>query len=168
MEPRKLREALRREGIFLHESDPVLEIAAICEFAVADTVKAIEELNEAAAGRISVASVQHIEAAKTAAAALITDAGNWAAERLKDAAAEVSAAMLRDLRQETAKGEAAARLSVRMAWLIGGISAVALAGIAGFWLACRNGVWKLASPIAGPPALAPRGAERVSGLCQPG
>jgi hypothetical protein len=135
MEPRKLREALRKQGIFLHESDPVLDIAAICELAVADTLKAIEGLNKAAADRISAASAQHIEAAKTAAAVLITEAGHWSAERLKDAAAEVSAAMLRELRQKTAKAEAAARLSVRMAWLTGGIGALTLAGIAGFWMA---------------------------------
>jgi len=46
MDPAKLREALRKQGIHGHESDPVLEVAAICELAVADTVKAIEGLNK--------------------------------------------------------------------------------------------------------------------------
>ena len=75
MEPAKLREALRKQGIYVHESDPILEIGAICELAVADTVKAIEGLNKAAADRISAASSQHIEAARQSAAALITEAG---------------------------------------------------------------------------------------------
>ena len=31
MDPRKLREALRKQGIFVHESDPILDMAAICD-----------------------------------------------------------------------------------------------------------------------------------------
>ena len=30
MEPARLRESLRKQGIYVHESDPVLEVAAIC------------------------------------------------------------------------------------------------------------------------------------------
>ena len=48
MDPRKLREALRKQGIFVHESDPILEMAAICEAAMAETLKAIEASNRAA------------------------------------------------------------------------------------------------------------------------
>ena len=135
MDLAKLREALRKQGIHVHESDPVLEVAAICQLAVADTVKAIEGLNKAAADRITVASGHHIEAAKQSASALITEAGKWSAEQLRDAAAEISSFLLKELRPEVMKAEAAARLSVRMAWVTGGISAIALAGVAGFWLA---------------------------------
>ncbi|HEX5416703.1 MAG TPA: hypothetical protein VFZ25_13620 [Chloroflexota bacterium] len=135
MEPAKLRESLRKQGIYVHESDPVLEIAVICQLAVADTVKAIEGLNKAAADRITAASGQHIEAAKQSASALIAEAGKWSAEQLRDAAAEISSSILKEIRPEVLKAETAARLSVRMAWVAGGISAVALAGVAGFCLA---------------------------------
>jgi hypothetical protein len=135
MEPARLRESLRKQGIYVHESDPVLELAAICEFAVADTVKAIEGLNKAAADRISAASNQHIEAARQSAAALVTEAGKWSAEQLRETAAEISASILKDLRPEVLKAQAAARVSVRMAWLTGSFGAIALAGLTGFLLA---------------------------------
>lgn len=135
MESAKLREALRKQGIYVHEDDPVLDVGAICQLAVADTVNAIEGLNKAAVDRISAASSQHIEAARQSAAALITEAGTWSAEQLREAAGQISASLLKELRQEVIKAEAAARLSVRMAWLTGGIGAIALAGLAGFWLA---------------------------------
>ena len=51
MDPRKLREALRKQGIFVHESDPILEMAAICDATMADTLKAIEGVVKAAADR---------------------------------------------------------------------------------------------------------------------
>lgn len=135
MEPARLREALRKQGIYVHESDPVLEVAAICQLAVADTVKAVEGLNKAAADRITAASGQHIEAAKQSASILITEAGKWSADHLRDAAADIVSSMLKELGPEVMKAEAAARLSVRMAWVTGGVTVVAVAGIAGFWLA---------------------------------
>jgi CHASE3 domain sensor protein len=135
MEPARLREALRKQGIYVHEGDPVLEVGAICQLAVADTVKAIEGLNKAAADRISAAAAQHIEAARQSAAAIITEAGRWSADQLRETAAEISTSILKELRLQVMRTEAAARLSVRMAWVTGGISVVALAGVAGFWLA---------------------------------
>lgn len=135
MDSARLREALRKEGIYIHESDPVLEVAAICQLAVADTVKTIDGLNKAAADRITAASAQHIEAAKQSASAVITEAGKWSAEQLRAAAAEISSAILKELRPEVAKAEAAAQLSVRMAWVTGGIGATVLAGIMGLLLA---------------------------------
>ena len=102
---------------------------------MADTVKAIEGLNKAAADRISAASNQHIEAARQSAAALVTEAGKWSAEQLRETAAEISASILKDLRPEALKAEAAARVAVRMAWLTGSIGAIALAGLTGFLLA---------------------------------
>ena len=135
MQPARLREALRRQGIHVHEGDPVLDVGVICQLAVADTVNAVEGPNKAAADRITAAAAQHIEAARQSAAALITEAGTWSAEQLRETAGEISASLLKELRQEVTKAEPAARLSVRMAWLTGGISVVALAGFAGFWLA---------------------------------
>lgn len=135
MELGKLREALRKQGIYVHESDPVLEIAAICEIAVADTVRAIEGLHKVAADRISAASGQHIEIARQSAATLITEAGRWSSEQLREAAAEIVASTLKEIGSEVAKAEAASRLSVRAAWVTVGMSAAALAGLTGFWVA---------------------------------
>ena len=138
MDPARLREALRKQGIHVHESDPVLDVAAICELALADTVKAIDGLHKTAAEKISATTTQTIDAAKQSAAAFVTDAANWSAELLRGAAEELSAKVLRELRPELAQAEAAARLSVRMAWLTGSVGAVALvalAGLAGFLLA---------------------------------
>jgi hypothetical protein len=86
-------------------------------------------LNTAAADRISAASAQHIEASKQSAAALVTDAGKWSGDQLREAAAEISPSILRELRPEVAKAEAAARLSVRIAWGTGSVGAIALAGL---------------------------------------
>jgi hypothetical protein len=135
MEPGKLRELLRKQGIYVNESDPILEIAVICEIAVADTVRTIEGLNKAAADRISTASSQHIEAARQSAATLITEAGRWSSELLREAAAEIVASILKQIDSEVVKAEAASRLSVRAAWVSVGMSAAALAGLTGFWVA---------------------------------
>jgi hypothetical protein len=35
-------EALHKQGIYVHESDPILDMAAICDAAMGDTLKAIE------------------------------------------------------------------------------------------------------------------------------
>jgi hypothetical protein len=101
MEPARLREALRKQGIYVHEGDPVLEVGAICQLAVADTVNAIEGLNKAAADRISAASSQHIEAARQSAAALITEAGQWSADQLRETAAEIFTSILKELRLQS-------------------------------------------------------------------
>jgi hypothetical protein len=71
--------------------------------------------------RITAAAVQHVEAARQSASILITEAGTWPAEQLRETAAEISASLLKELRQEVTKAEAAACLSVRVAWLTGGI-----------------------------------------------
>ena len=139
MEPARLRESLRKQGIYVHESDPALEASGrhlrACVSREQMGRKAIEGLNKAAADRISAASNQHIEAARQSAAALVTEAGKWSAEQLRETAAEISASILKDLRPEVLKAEVAARVSVRMAWLTGSVGAIALAGLAGFLLA---------------------------------
>lgn len=64
MDLRKLREALRKQGIFVHESDPILEMAAICDATMADTLKSIEGVVKAAADRTTVAAAQTVELVK--------------------------------------------------------------------------------------------------------
>ena len=43
--------------------------------------------------------------------------------------------MVAELRQEAAKAERASRTAVRVAWTVGGLGAVVLAGMGGFLLA---------------------------------
>jgi hypothetical protein len=135
MNPARLREALRRQGVHVSEDDPVLEVAAICELAMADSLKAIEAANQAAADRISAASIQHIEAARASASALITDSGAWAADHLRATAAEISQLIRQEIQAETEKAVAAASLGLRAAWMLAAVCAAGLAAAVGFWAA---------------------------------
>ena len=72
---------------------------------------------------------------KQNAAAFITDAGKWSADQLRETATEISASILKELRPEVTRAEAAAKLSVRMAWVAGSVGAIAVAGLAEFMLA---------------------------------
>ena len=85
--------------------------------------------------QVSAACLQQIEAARTAAAALITEAGVWSAERLTDAATEVSNAIIERLREETAKAQRAGQIALRAAWATAIIGGLAVAATVGFWLA---------------------------------
>jgi CHASE3 domain sensor protein len=135
MDTRKLREALRKQGIFVHESDPILDMAAICDAAMADTLKVIEGVVKAAADRTSAAAAQTVEASKTAGEVIINQGAAFLVEQFREATRETAAAMVAELRQEAAKAERASRVAVRSAWAIGGVGAIALAGVAGFLLA---------------------------------
>jgi hypothetical protein len=64
---------------------------------------------------------------------LVIEVGKRSGDQLR-AAAEIAGPILRELCPEETKAEAAARLSVRMAWLTGSVGAVALAGLAGLCL----------------------------------
>jgi hypothetical protein len=135
MDPRKLREALRKQGIFIHESDPILEMAAICDAAMADTLRAIEGVVKASADRTSAATAQTVETSRKAGDALINQGATFLVEQFREVAHEATARMLTELRQETAKAERASRTSVRIAWALGSLVAIAVAGLAGFLLA---------------------------------
>lgn len=135
MDAARLRETLRRQGVYVHQDDPVLEVASICELAMADSLKAIEASNRAAADRITAASVQHLQAAHEFAAALVTEAGTWAADHLRIAAAEIGASIKKEVQVEASRVTRAASLSVRLAWSVAAFFAAAFAAVAGFWLA---------------------------------
>ena len=111
MDSRALREALRKQGIFVHESDPVLDVAAICELAMADTLKAIEAMVKAAADRTSAASCQAIEAAKTNGEAVVTQGAAFIVGQFRETVREATATMLAELRQETIRAENASCLA---------------------------------------------------------
>ncbi|MDQ2764125.1 MAG: hypothetical protein M3Y22_11785 [Pseudomonadota bacterium] len=135
MDPRKLREALRKQGIHVHESDPVLETAAICEVVLGEALKTVEGVTKAAADRMSAASTQTVEDAKKAAAALVNSSTAWVTEQLKEAADKVTASMLAELREETARAQAASRFALRAAWVASAAAVFTAAGLAGFLLA---------------------------------
>jgi len=135
MDSRKLREALRKEGIFIHESDPILETVAICNVMTADTLKAIEGVVKAAADRTSAAAAQAVDASRKAGDALINQGASFLVEQFREVAREATAVILIELRQETAKAERASRAAIHVAWALGGVGAIALAGFIGFLLA---------------------------------
>lgn len=135
MDPRKLREALRKQGIFVHESDPILDMATICDVAMADSLKAIEGVVKAAADRTSAAAAQTIDASRKAGDALINQGATFLIEHFREVTREATATMLAQLHRETAKAERASRTAVRIAWALGSVGAFALAGFAGFLLA---------------------------------
>ena len=135
MDPQKLRDALRKQGIHVHESDPVLETAAICDVLLADALKSLEAMTKRAADQAAAAQVQAETSARRVASDVINGASDWLTTRFKEITQQATAQMLADLRQETAKAEAASRAATRAAFWSGAIGAVALSGVLGFGLA---------------------------------
>jgi CHASE3 domain sensor protein len=110
-------------------------MAAICDVAMADTLKAIEGVVKAAADRTSAAAAQTVEASKAAGEAIVNQGATFLVEQFREAVRETAAVMVAELRQEAAKAERASRVAARSAWAIGSVGAVAVAGVAGFLLA---------------------------------
>jgi len=135
MDAARLRETLRRQGVYVHQDDPVLEVASICELATADSLKAIEASNRAAADRITAASVQHLQAAREAASVLVTEAGTWAADHLRAAAAEIGTSIKKEVQIEANRVTLAASVSVRIAWSVAAFFAAAFVAVVGYWVA---------------------------------
>lgn len=138
MDVRKLREALRKQGIYVHESDPVLDMAVICDTAMADTLKAIEGVVKAAADRTSAAAEQMVADSRKTAEAVISQGAAFQVDQFREVVRKAGDGLLAELRQETARAERATRISVRIAWTLGSLSAIGLAGFGGFLLA---GLW---------------------------
>ena len=87
MDPRKAREALRKQGIYVHESDPILDMAAVCDAAMGDTLKAIEGVVKAAADRTSASAAQAADASKGAAEAIISQGAAFLVEQFREVGA---------------------------------------------------------------------------------
>jgi hypothetical protein len=134
MDPAKLREGLRKAGLYVAEGDPVLELAAICEVSLADTVKVIERVTTQQADRVTLASTASVEAAKKQAELIVTKAGEWAATQIKTAASEAAALVIADIRAEAAGVRVASRVAVRAAWATAFCALVVVAGLAGIVL----------------------------------
>jgi hypothetical protein len=135
MDQAKLRDGLRKEGLYVAEGDPVLELVAICEVALADTVATIERVTKQQADRITSASAQVVTQARMAANAIVNEAGEWAETRIKTAGEAAAASVLAVLQQETGKAERASRAAAKALLLTGIMAAVVLSGLAGMLLA---------------------------------
>jgi hypothetical protein len=130
-----IAEIAKETGIRLDPADPLLAAATINRILLDEALAELQRVVRTSGDQVAAASVQQIEAAKAAAAALITDAGAWSAERLREAAAEASNAVIERLQDETAKAQRAGRIALRAAWAAAGIGGLAVAATAGFWLA---------------------------------
>jgi Transcriptional activator TraM len=128
-------ELARVHGIRIDADDPVLVAALLNQRLLDEAIGRLEAAVRASADRITAAATQHIEGAREIAAAVVARAGEWSAERLQVAADEAGRSLLGQIRKEVAKAERASRIAVRITWISGAVSAVALAGIAGFLLA---------------------------------
>lgn len=135
MDPRKAREALRKQGIFIHENDPVLDVAALCDAAMSDTLSAIEGVVKAAADRTSAAAAQTLDAARETAEAVINQGAAFVVEQFRETVREATVTALAELRREAASAAHANRLATRVAWGLVCLAASALAGAGGFLLA---------------------------------
>lgn len=135
MDPRRAREVLRKQGIFIHENDPVLDVAALCDAAMSDTLVAIEGVVKAAADRTSAAAAQTLEAARESAEVVVSQGAAFLVEQFREIARDTTATMLAELRRETATAARASRLATRIAWGLASLVAVVVAGVGGFLLA---------------------------------
>ena len=107
MDTRKLREELRKQGIYVHESDPILDTAAICDVALANTLTTIEGVVKAAADRTSAAAAQTVETSRTASEVIINDGARFMVEQFREAVRDSTAVMLAELRREIDRAERA-------------------------------------------------------------
>jgi hypothetical protein len=131
MEPAKLREGLRRQGLYIAEGDPVLELVGICEIALADTVQIIEQVTKQQADRIAAASTQAVSDAEKVSERLITEAGLWAETRIKAAGEAAAATVINEIKSDLLKAQHASRTAVGAAWITGIISGIILCGLLG-------------------------------------
>jgi hypothetical protein len=125
----------KAHGIRVDPDDPILIAALLNRRILDESMTALESAVRVSADRITVASLQHLDAARQSASVLITEAGEWSAARLKAAGDEAANAVLHRLQLETAKAERASRSAFFAAWIAGGMCAIGIAGVAGFVLA---------------------------------
>jgi hypothetical protein len=125
----------RETAVKLSTADPVLASAAINEILLNRTLAKFDRLIKPQADRVTAASAQAVVDAKKEAEALLSEGGEWAQARIKAAVEAASAAVLTDLRQETAKSARARRVAVRAAWVTVIVGLVILSGLGGLALA---------------------------------
>jgi hypothetical protein len=127
-------ELARDHGIRIDADDPILVAALLNRRLLDEALMAIETAVNAAADRAAAASVQQTESARQIAGLLITQAGEWSADRLGVAAREASATMTAELTNILARVDRSRRIGVRAALGAVCVSVLLLMLLLGGWL----------------------------------
>jgi hypothetical protein len=132
-------ELARDHGIRIEADDPILVAALLNRRLLDEALLAIETAVNATSDRTAAAAIQQTETARQIAAALITQAGEWSADRLSLAAREASATMTAELGNILAKVDRSRRMAVRAALVAICVSVVLVTVFLGRWLTgtCR-------------------------------
>ena len=123
----------RTHGIRIDPDDPVLVAALLNRRLLDEAISALEAAVRASADRITAAAALQVDGAKETAAILVTRAGEWSAERLRIAAQEAGADLVERISEQAVRAERAGRAAVRAAWIAFLVTALVVAGAAGFW-----------------------------------
>ena len=128
-------ELARDHGIRIEADDPILVAALLNRRVLDEALLTIEVAVSAAADRAASASLQQTETARQIAAALITQAGEWSAERLSVAAREASAMMTAELGDILARVDRSRRMAERAALAAVCVSALLFTALlARYWV----------------------------------
>ena len=123
----------RAHAIRIDPDDPVLVAALLNRRLLDEAISALEAAVRASADRITAAAALQVDGAKETAAILVTRAGEWSAERLRIAAQEAGADLVERISEQADRAERAGRAAVRAAWIAFLVTALVVAGAAGFW-----------------------------------
>jgi hypothetical protein len=125
----------REHGIRIEADDPILVAALLNRRLLDEALLAIEAAIVAAADRTAATSLQQTETARQIAGLLITQAGEWSADRLGVAAREASATMTAELSHILARVDRSRRVAVSAALVVVCVSVLLAALVLGGWLA---------------------------------
>jgi hypothetical protein len=123
----------KAHGIRVDPDDPVLVAALLNRRLLDEAIGALESAVRASADRITAAAALQVDGARETAAGLVTRAGEWSAERLTIAAQEAGADLVERIREQADRAERAGRAATRAAWIAFLVTALVVAGAAGFW-----------------------------------
>jgi hypothetical protein len=124
----------REHGIRIEADDPILVAALLNRRLLDEALLAIEAAVVAAADRTAAASLQQTDTARQIAGLLITQAGEWSADRLGVAAREASATMTAELSHILARVDRSRRVAVSAALVVVCVSVLLAALVLGGWL----------------------------------
>lgn len=128
-------ELSKAHGIRVDPDDPVLVAALLNRRLLDEAIGALEAAVRASADRITAAAALQVDGAKETAAAFVTRAGEWSAERLKIAAQEAGGDLVERISEQADRAERAERAATRAAWVVMFAVALSTVGACGFWLA---------------------------------
>jgi hypothetical protein len=76
-------EVAKRRGVMLTPADPAIILGTVLELQIEDATKQIDALLQNAIDQQAAATVAQVEAAKGVGQAIITQAGEWVSERVR-------------------------------------------------------------------------------------